>query len=228
MDSSKQRQGVLLAITPQVNDHNKLLDKEHWRAAEYYKTLLESNHYEVTQCIEKEVIFHQKIWVWERLQAWCLSQASESTQCLCNKGGFYFQYFLATPVTNWAKICTGLLFYAYVEIHWMRILVFDYYQKLTPPLKSSCTDAITEETEINYQARELNLPTNTTRQLRGPERVKVQGRQEKKRWVNRYSSWHSVQYWSEIAVTIFKPNTTIQPKQMLIRWKWGFFPRKVH
>ena len=30
---------------------------------------------------------------------------------------FFFKYFLATSMTNWALIFTGLLFYAYVGIH---------------------------------------------------------------------------------------------------------------
>ena len=33
------------------------------------------------------------------------------------QGCFFFHYYLANLTTNWAKILTGLLFYAYVEIH---------------------------------------------------------------------------------------------------------------
>ena len=38
-------------------------------------------------------------------------------------------------MTNWAQICTGLLFYAYDGIHTVRTLVFDNYQMCTVPLK---------------------------------------------------------------------------------------------
>ncbi len=37
-------------------------------------------------------------------------------------------------MTKWAQIFTGLLFYAYVGIHQVRILVFDNYRKHTLPL----------------------------------------------------------------------------------------------
>ena len=40
---------------------------------------------------------------------------------------FFYLYFLATSTTNWALIFTGVLFYAYVETHQMRRLVFDNY-----------------------------------------------------------------------------------------------------
>ncbi len=46
---------------------------------------------------------------------------------------FFFHYFLATSMTNCAHIFTGLIFYAYVGIHQVRILVFDSYQKNTLP-----------------------------------------------------------------------------------------------
>ena len=41
------------------------------------------------------------------------------------QGCFFFHYFLAASITNWAQIFTGLLFDAYVWIHQVRILVFD-------------------------------------------------------------------------------------------------------
>ena len=39
------------------------------------------------------------------------------------QGCFYVHINLATTTTNWAQIFTGLLFYAYVEIHQVRRLV---------------------------------------------------------------------------------------------------------
>ena len=57
--------------------------------------------------LEKEVNFHPKVKILERLQAWSLFQASESTQSM-QQWRFYFRYFLATLMTSWAKISTGL------------------------------------------------------------------------------------------------------------------------
>ena len=50
------------------------------------------------------------------------------------QGCFFFHYSLATSMTNWVKIFTDLLFYAYVGIHQVRILVFDNYQRCPVPL----------------------------------------------------------------------------------------------
>ena len=45
------------------------------------------------------------------------------------RGCFFFHSSIATSTTNWVQIFTGLLFYAYVEIHQVRRLVFDIYQQ---------------------------------------------------------------------------------------------------
>ena len=42
---------------------------------------------------------------------------------------FFCPYYLANLMTNWAKIFTGLVFYAYVGIHQVRNMVFDNYQR---------------------------------------------------------------------------------------------------
>ena len=49
----------------------------------------------------------------------------------------FFHYSLATSMTNWVQIFTGLLFYAYVGIHQVRILAFDNYQMCPVPLKTN-------------------------------------------------------------------------------------------
>ena len=46
----------------------------------------------------------------------------------CDKDVFFFYSYIASPTTNRAQIFTGLWFYAYVEIHQVRRLVFDNYQ----------------------------------------------------------------------------------------------------
>ena len=45
------------------------------------------------------------------------------------QGCFFFHYYLATSTINWAHIFTGLLFKTYVEIHQVRGLVFNNYQR---------------------------------------------------------------------------------------------------
>ena len=53
---------------------------------------------------------------------------------ICQQGCFFFHHFIATPMTNWAQIFTGLLFYVYDGIHQVGTLVFDNYQTCTFPL----------------------------------------------------------------------------------------------
>ena len=71
---------------------------------------------------EEEVISNSNN---KRLQVWLKSfnslfRASESTQgCV-----FLSLYSLVTSMTNWVQVFTGLFFYAYVEIHQSRKLVF--------------------------------------------------------------------------------------------------------
>ena len=60
----------------------------------------------------------------------------------CNKAVF-FPYSLAKSMQNLARIFTGLLFYAYVGIHQVRILVFDNCQICLVPLKEGIRSVIT-------------------------------------------------------------------------------------
>ena len=82
--------------------------------------------------LEKEVISHSSI---KWLQAWSLLLGMwKHTTCVTSV--FLFQYSLATLTTNWVKILTDLIFYAYVGIHQVRILVFDNYQRCWVPHKT--------------------------------------------------------------------------------------------
>ena len=51
------------------------------------------------------------------------------------QGCFFFGYYLTTSTTNWVQIFIGLLFCACVEIHQVRRLVFDNYQRCPVSLK---------------------------------------------------------------------------------------------
>ena len=63
---------------------------------------------------ENEVIFTQRIWIWEASGMKSFSGIPKhkfyATTC-----AFTLNYFLATSMTNWAQIFTGLLFQAYWE-----------------------------------------------------------------------------------------------------------------
>ena len=73
-------------------------------------------------------------WIWDL--SWSLEfNASEGTQFV-QQGCLFFHVSLANSTTNWVKIFPGLLFYAYVEIHQVRRLVFDYYQKCPVSLRA--------------------------------------------------------------------------------------------
>ena len=77
---------------------------------------------------EKEVIFHEFDFETSDLE-FEVSKSSiwkHTTLCdMCDKVVFFFHYYLATSTTNCAQIFTALLFYAYVEIHQVRRVVFD-------------------------------------------------------------------------------------------------------
>ena len=60
-------------------------------------------------------------------------QASGSSQSDATR--VFFHILFATSTTNWVQIFTGLLFCAYLEIHKVRILVFDNYQRCPVSLK---------------------------------------------------------------------------------------------
>ena len=62
-------------------------------------------------------------------------QASESTQLRVTRV-FFFHYYLATSMTNWAQIFTGLLFYALCWDTPVRRLVFDNYHRCPVSLKT--------------------------------------------------------------------------------------------
>ena len=85
---------------------------------------------------EKEVIFHEFDFETSSLEFEVTKSSIWKHTTSCDKGVFVFHSYLATPTTNQAKIFTGLLFYAYVEIHQVRRLVFDNYQKCTLSLSS--------------------------------------------------------------------------------------------
>ena len=71
-----------------------------------------------------------QIWFWDlRFRIWGLEIKHLKAHNFVWQGCFFFHYYLATSTTNWAQIFTGLLFYAYVEIHQVRRLVFDNYQQ---------------------------------------------------------------------------------------------------
>ena len=82
---------------------------------------------------EKRVIFHLNN---KRLQAWSLFVGIWNHTSLCNKGVFFFHYYLATLKTNWVKMFTDLLLCPYFGIHQVRRLVFDNYQRCPVPLFS--------------------------------------------------------------------------------------------
>ena len=72
---------------------------------------------------EKEVIFREFGFQDLRSRIWGLDIKHL-------KAHNVFHYYLATSKTNWAQIFIGLLFYAYVEIHQVRRLVFDIYNSV--------------------------------------------------------------------------------------------------
>ncbi len=57
-----------------------------------------------------------------------------NTNTFMKQGCFFLSLFSCNFDDNWAKIFTGLLFYAYVGMHLVKTLVFDNYQKYTLPL----------------------------------------------------------------------------------------------
>ena len=96
---------------------------------------------------KKEVIYHSS---YKILQLKTLNIRLKAHKVM-QQGCFFFRYYLATSTTNLAQIFTGLLFYAFVGIHQVRLLVFDTYQ--TCPLSSTfkCFDAVfvTATQEVN-------------------------------------------------------------------------------
>ena len=76
----------------------------------------------------KEVIFDEFDFETSELDFEVLKSSIWKHTTLCDKGVFFFHYYLATSMTDWAQIFTGLLFYAYVEIHQLWRLDFDNYQ----------------------------------------------------------------------------------------------------
>ena len=62
-----------------------------------------------------------RIWFWDvRIRFWGLEIKPLKPHNYVGQGRFFFHYYLATWTTNWAQIFTGLLLYAYVEIHQVR------------------------------------------------------------------------------------------------------------
>ena len=77
---------------------------------------------------EKEVIFHEFDFETSSLEFEVSKSSIRKYTTSCDKGVFSFIIIFATSTTDWAQIFTGLLLYAYVEIHQVRRLVFDNYQ----------------------------------------------------------------------------------------------------
>ena len=76
-----------------------------------------------------------RIWFRDlKFRIWGLEIKHQKAHNFVWQGCFFFHYYLATSMTDWDKIFTGLLFYAYIEIHQVRRLVFDNYQTCTFPL----------------------------------------------------------------------------------------------
>ena len=74
------------------------------------------------------------------------------------QGYFFFHYYLASSMTDWAPICTGLLFYAYVAIHQVRRP--GLWQL---PIVSSVFNTVKEESvQINEGTITLQLNTQST------------------------------------------------------------------
>ena len=70
---------------------------------------------------KKEVIF--------RIRIWGLKIKRLKAHNFVWQGYFFFHYYLATTMTDWAQIFTVFLFTAYVEIHQVRTLFLDNYQQ---------------------------------------------------------------------------------------------------
>ena len=87
---------ILLIITSKMNDHQNSV-KSTAELLIYVNNIVRNYlfwHVWSNVVLEKEVIFHLKIWIWERFQAWSLNQGSVSTQVNATRVFFYFHYFL--------------------------------------------------------------------------------------------------------------------------------------
>ena len=68
-------------------------------------------------------------WFWDlKFRIWGLEINHLNAHNFVWPGCFFFHYYLASSMTDWAQTFTGLLFHAYVEIHQLWRLVFDNYQ----------------------------------------------------------------------------------------------------
>ena len=81
----------------------------------------------INMVFEKEVIFHKFDFKTSELDFEVSKSSISEHTTLCDNCVFSF-IISETSMTNWAQIFTGLLFYAYVEKHHVRRLVFDNYQ----------------------------------------------------------------------------------------------------
>ena len=86
------------------------------------------------------------------------------------QGCVFFRYSLATSITNYVKIFTDLLFYAYVGIHQVRIMVFDNFQTCPVPL-------------IQKNQNHVN-PTLPSPRAKSVVDHSTQPRFKKKSWIN--------------------------------------------
>ena len=86
-----------------------------------------------TVVFKKEVFFHEFDFEISDLEFEVLKSSIWKHTTIVWQECFFFHYYLATSMTDWAQIFTGLLFYVYVEIHQLWRLVFDNYN-LNPKL----------------------------------------------------------------------------------------------
>ena len=87
---------------------------------------------------EKGVIFRKFYFETSDLEFEVSKSSIRKCTTLCDKGDFFFHYYLAVSTTVRAQIFTGLLFYAYVEIHQVRRLVFDKLPIVSTALALTC------------------------------------------------------------------------------------------
>ena len=123
-----------MVITQNNCCHRKLLGNEQWGAVDVIKHCEKRLPLKLPGFWERSN-FSLKYFNWFQDLSWGLEFKHLLKHTTCATRVFSFHYSLATSTTNWAQMFTGLLFYAYVEIHQVRRLVLDNYQRCPVPLK---------------------------------------------------------------------------------------------
>ena len=125
----------------------------------WYKTLWETAPSMKCHSFRERSNF-PRIWFRDlRFRTWGLEIKHMKANNLVWQGCFFFHYYLANWTTDWAQICTGWLFYVYVEIHQVRRLVFDNYQLCPLPSMTRLTEKVGFEVELST-SREFVTPTS--------------------------------------------------------------------